>query len=690
MRKNSIEQIRNIALVGQAGCGKTSLLEAILHRANRSYEKGSIESGTTLSDYTDDERDCMHSLYTAFASIDSSGTKMNFIDTPGHPDFVAQALMSMSSAETVALVISADGHIDSYSRSIMEQAKVLQRCRMIIVNRIDHDGADCKRIMQEIRAAFGKECLPVNLPANRGTAVQDVFFHPDGESDLGTIADAHRAIYEQVIEVDESLTEEYLEHGESIDRDRLHDAFERALREDHVIPICFTSARCTHDKDSDIGISELLDFCTRLLPSPLEGNCHNFTKNGELLCVSPDRSLHTIAHVFMVRNDPYLGNLSFCRIHQGVINQTSQLFLGTYESGESKKPVRIGHIQVPHGKETREIEEAGPGDIVVLYRIPEVHRDAVLHSHHEEDNIHFVSLKYPTPIYGRAIGVRNSKDEHKFVENLHKIIDDDPTLRLERDPVTQETILYGLGEQHLRNTLERLVTRGELDLEIHPPRISYRETITASAQGHCRHKKQTGGAGQFAEVYLRIEPLPRGSGYVFDDEVVGGVIPRQFIPAVEKGVRAAMEQGTLAGYPVQDVRVVVYDGKDHPVDSKEIAFHAAGKKAFQDAYEKAHPKLLEPVMKVLIEGPSSYLGEIAGHLTQHRGRIIDTTIGATGNCLTQAAVPLTALQNYQSELKGLTGGEATYRMEFSHYDFVPEALSRGIAEGAKERIASFA
>ena len=319
-------------------------------------------------------------------------------------------------------------------------------------------------------------------------------------------------------------------------------------------------------------------------------------------------------------------------------------------------------------------------------RANEIHRGAVLHSHHEEDHITFEELTPPYALVGRAVTVSRKTDEQKFGETISRFVEEDSSLRVECDQVTNEVIIYGVGELHLRTVLERLAVRGHLELKISVPRISYRETPRRSAEGHCRHKKQTGGAGQFAEVFLKIEPLQRGAGFEFVDAVVGGVIPYQYIPAVEKGVRNALQEGVIAGYPVEDVRVTVYDGKYHPVDSKEIAFFTAGKKAFVEAFTNALPSLLEPIMLARISTPSEFMGELTGDIVSRRGRIVDTEVTEEGLSVISSEIPLASLQNYQSQLQGLTAGQGTFGMEFLRYDYVPEHLSQEIISETRERI----
>jgi elongation factor G len=453
----------------------------------------------------------------------------------------------------------------------------------------------------------------------------------------------------------------YLEQGEELSPEQLHDPFEQALREGHLVPVCFASA------ETGAGVPELLEVFERLLPNPTEGNPPHFLKGSDELAqrvtVVPDPQRHVIAHVFKVCIDPYVGKLGYLRVHQGTLRPGSQLFVGN-----ARKPFKLAHMFKLMGKETTEIPEAIPGDICAISKVDELHLDAVLHDSHEEDEYHLEAVKFPPPMLGIAIEPERRGDEQRLADALHKLTAEDPCVRLEHHPATNETVLYGMGEFHLRVLLERMSERYGVRIKTHPPSIPYRETITRPAEGHCRHKKQTGGAGQFGEVFLRIEALERGSGFQFVDEVVGGAIPGQFIPAVEKGIRQVLSEGALAGFPMQDIRVVVHDGKHHPVDSKEVAFVSAGRKAFLDAVQKANPIVLEPVVRLEITAPSTSVGDITGDLATKRARINGNTTLPGGYTTVTALVPLAEISDYQMRLKALTGGEGAYLMELSHYD----------------------
>ncbi len=666
--------IRNIALVGQAGGGKTLLLDALLVQAGVIRAKGSLARGTTVSDFDPQERRLQHSLDSAICSFEVGETHLNLIDTPGYPDFLGRTLSVLEAVESVAVVLSAAGGIDSLTQRLMDFARERGLCRLVIVNKIDAKDANPGRLLEQLRGAFGSECLPLNLPAEGGRSVSDCFFQPNGlPADFSSVEAAHTRIVDQVVEVDEDLMALYLEQGEVISPEQLHDPFEKALREGHLIPVCFTSA------ETGAGIPGLLEVLVRLAPSPAEGNPPPFLKGPlddlQRVAVTSDPSRHVVAHVFKVAIDPYVGKLGVFRVHQGTIRAGSQLFVG-----DARKPLKVAHLYALKGKESVEVPQAIPGDICALSRIDELHLDAVLHDSHEEDQYHLKSVRFPPPMLGVAIEPERRGDEQRLADALHKLLAEDPCVRIESHAALSETVLYGMGELHLRVLLERMTERYGVRVKTHPPSIPYRETIARPAEGHCRHKKQTGGAGQFGEVFLRVEALERGSGFEFVDDVVGGAIPGQYIPAVEKGVRQVLTEGAVAGFPIEDVRVTVYDGKHHPVDSKEVAFVAAGRKAFIDALQKASPIVLEPIVRVEISAPADAIGDITGDLATKRARISGNDSLGIEVARVMALVPLAELTDYQSRLKSLTGGEGAYTMDFSHYEPVTARRQQELAE----------
>ncbi len=659
----SVAAIRTLALVGAAASGKTTLAETLLHHAGAIGTPGSLERGSMVSDFDPLERRMQHSLNSALMHLDHQGTRIHFIDTPGAPDFVGQSLPALEAVETAAVVINAATGIEPMTVRMMEYASQRRLDRMLIVNKIDAQGVDLPALLAQIQETFGRECLPLNLPAEGGTRVVDCFFNREGQTDFGAVEDAHRALVEQVVEVDGDFVERYLNDGD-VDASELHAPLEQALREGHLIPVCFVSSR------TGAGLAQLLDVIVKLLPHPGEGNPPAFLKGegdaAQPLQAQPDPSLHVLAHVFKVTVDPYVGKMGIFRVHQGTLTRDSLLYIG-----DGRKPFKVNHLFMLQGKEHVEVNKALPGDLCAVAKVDDLHFDAVLHDAAEDDHIHLQPLDFPVPVHGLAIEPKRHGDEQRLWEILTKLLDEDPCLKVEHVPTTNETIVYGLGELHLRVLLERLREVYKFEVQTRPPRIAYRETVTAAAEGHHRHKKQTGGAGQFGEVMLRVEPLPRGAGFEFVDQVKGGAIPGQFIPAVEKGVREVLASGAIAGYPVVDVRVVVLDGKSHSVDSKEIAFVTAGRKAFMAAIREARPIVLEPIVNVEILAPDSAMGDITGDLSSRRGQVSGTQNGAVGTMLVRGQVPLSELSNYQSRLNAMTSGQGRYTLALSHYDPVP-------------------
>jgi elongation factor G len=672
---NSIERIRTLALVGQSGSGKTSLAEALLAKAGAIPAGGSVERGTTACDYTPLEKQLQHSLKLAVASFETQDTRIHLLDTPGYPDFLGHALPALAAVETAGIVINAQNGIEMMTGRFMQWAARRGLDRLVIVNRIDADNVDLEALLERIQQTFGKECLPLNLPAGGRSKVSDCFFAPSGEADFSSVEEAHRRLVDQVVEVDEKLMETYLEKGE-VTPEELHGPLERALREGHLIPVVFTSAK------TGAGIGELIDVIARLLPNPSEGNPPVYIKTmgdkTEELRAEPDTKKHALAHVFKIEIDPYIGRVAVFRVHQGRLTSGGQLFIG-----EGRKPIKPGHLYMLRGKTQTEVSEALPGDICAIAKIDDIQFDHVLHDSAEDAHVHARPLELPTSVFGLAVQPKKRGDEQKVSDVLHKISAEDPCFRIEHNSQANETVMRGLGEMHLKAVLEKMLSQYKLELDTKPPSIPFRETIAVRAEGHSRHKKQTGGAGQFGEVFLKVEPLPRGTGFEFVDSVKGGSIPNQFIPAVEKGVRGVLETGYIAGYPLQDVRVIVYDGKSHPVDSKEVAFVSAGRKAFLDALGKARPIVLEPIVNVEIIAPEAKMGDVAGELSGHRGQIKGSDSPRPGTVQITAQAPLSELEHFPARLKSLTAGHGTYSMEFSHYEAAPPQLQQKLAAAHK-------
>ncbi len=673
MSNDSTENLRTLALVGHGSCGKTSLIEAMLYRSGMIPELGSVERGNTMCDNDALEKEVGHSIRLAVAHVDTAmadltPVRIHILDTPGYPDYLGQDLSALDAVKSVCAVIDPTRGPELLTRRMMEAAKERGLCRMIVINKFDLPDADLEKCLEELRETWGPGVLPINLPTRNRTHVIDCFDREDGDSDIMTVEDVHRAFIERVVEEDDEMLERYLEEGH-VDPRLLHPLVTKALREGHVIPVCFTSAK------NLIGIRDFMKVIIRHLPHPGEANEALFQKkDGSPFRTYPDKNLPVIAQVFKIVNDPFIGKIGVFRVHQGTIRRDSVLYVD-----DSKKPIKATRPLILQGKNTQETDLLSPGDIGALAKIDELQYGSVIHGDPMDGGVRMRPINFPRPMYGLAIRPARRGDESRMNEVLAKMQSEDPTMSVEHDPVLNETVIRGLTDMHVRSILNRMRANFKLEVETAAPSIPYRETISAPAEGHARHKKQTGGAGQFGEVYLRVEPLERGKGFEFVDQVKGGVIPYNLIPAVEKGVREVLATGFVAGYPIEDVRVTVYDGKSHPVDSKEVAFVAAGRKAFLDALAKAAPQVLEPIVSVEVTAPEAYMGDIAGDLASRRGQVTNTEALPGGDIEVTALVPLAELENYATRLHALTQGTGAWSMELSSYQPVPAARQAELA-----------
>ena len=677
MSQNASAKIRTVALVGHGAAGKTTLAESLLAATGAISGRGSVEKGNTVCDFDPVEKDFGHSLQSAVCSVDWAGTHIHIVDTPGYPDFAGQAIGALAAVDTALVVINAQTGIELSTERMFNLAGQRGLCRMIVINRIDADNVDLPGLVADIRERFGKQCLLLDLPVHHGAEVVELLGHDDGESDFASVAAAHRDLIDQIIEEDDSLMARYLEDGADPSPDELHAPFEKALRAGHLVPILFTSAR------TGAGIPQLLDALAKLAPNPAEGNPPPFYRGeaGEepqAFEAQPDDAMHVLAHVFKVVVDPFIGKMGIFRVHQGTVRRDTQLFVGS-----AKRAFKVAHLYKLQGKDYVEVPSLVPGDIGAVAKVEEIEFDSVLHDSHDEDHIHLKPLEFPEPMQGLAVETRRKGYEQRLFEILHKLELEDPCFKVERHPTTNETVIRGLGEMHLRAKMVRMQQQFKLELDTSTPQIAYRETITAHAEGHCRHKKQSGGAGQFGEVMLRVEPLARGAGFEFVDVVKGGVIPGVFMASVEKGVRQALADGVVAGFPLQDLRVTVYDGKTHAVDGKDIAFVTAGRKATIDAVLKANPMVLEPLVNIEVLAPEAAIGDLTGDLASKRGHVTGTQPRNDGNVAISGLIPLAELGEYQGRLKSLTGGKGSYSITFSHYAQVPAQTQAQLAGNFK-------
>ncbi|MBS0001842.1 MAG: elongation factor G [Thioalkalivibrio sp.] len=679
MTPTAVQDIRNVALLGHAGSGKTTLLEALLAAAGEIKNPGQVERGDTLSDQDPLEKSTGHSLNTTLAHMEWAGHWINLLDTPGLPDLLGRSLLALPAVETAGVVVNASAGIEAATRKAMQASA--DKCRMVIVNQIDGIGLDLAGLMQSLTDTFGAECLPINLPTPEGKGVVDCFFRPDegAATAFSSVADAHEGIVDQVVELDEALMNRYLEQGQSLDPEQLHDPFEKALREGHLIPVCFVSAK------TGAGVPELLDILGRLMPDPTEGNPPHFVKgegpSASPVKVAPDPNRHVIAHVFQVQNDPFRGHLALFRVHQGTMTPNTQLFIG-----DARKPFKPAHLFRLQGRDQVETPRAVPGDICAVARIDDIHRDAVLHDSHDEDYFHLIPPPYPKPVFGLALLPRKHGDEQRLSEALPRMLDEDPCLEVGFEAQTRQTVVRGLGALHLKLLLDQLAERWNLQLETATPLIPYRETVTANAEARYRHKKQSGGSGQFGEVALRIEPLPRGSGFEFHDEVKGGTIPGNFMGAVEKGVQQALEEGAVAGYPLRDVSVTVFDGKHHAVDSNEISFSLAARNATLEAARGASPVVLEPLVNVSVKAADVHFGEISSEFSGRRGRVTGTDSPAPGWIMIQALVPMAEMEGFEARLKSICAGDSEFVLSGGEYEPAPRDVQSELAQAYDGRV----
>lgn len=672
MSKYTTEAIRSVALVGHGAAGKTTLLEALLHSTGALVSRGSVEKGNTVSDFDPQEKAVGHSLNSAVVNLLHEDAHLHLIDTPGYPDFAGQAIAALAGVDTALLVINAQSGVELMTERMMRYAAERKLCRMIVINKIDADNLDLPALVADIRERFGKQCMLLDLPAHGAADVVEVLEHEAGDADFASVAAAHRALLDQIVEEDEDLLASYLDGNDPALAD-LHAPFEKAMREGHLIPILFVSAK------TGAGIRELLHVLASLAPSPREGNPPPFYKGEagdvtEPFQAQPDPEKHVLAHVFKVVADPYMGKIGIFRVHQGSLRKDMQLFVGS-----GKRPFKVAHLYQLQGKDSIEVDELQPGDIGAIAKVDEMEFDCVLHDSHDEDHIHLVPLEFPKPMAGLAVETKKKGDEQRLFDVLGKLAMEDPTFVVERHPGTNETVIRGLGEIHLKAKLEKMAGQYKLEVDTKPPRIPYRETITGPAEGMHRHKKQSGGAGQFGEVHLRIEPKERGEGFEFVDAVKGGAIPGVFMAAVEKGIRQGLEGGVVAGYPVDDLKVTVFDGKTHAVDGKEVAFVVAGRKAVIEAIRAARPIVLEPIVTIEIVLPEAAIGDLSGDLASRRGHITGTDGRGHGMAAIAGEVPLAELNDYQSRLKSLTGGRGSYSIEFARYSAVPPNIQQQLA-----------
>ena len=666
--------IRNIVLLGHGGSGKTSLAEAILHKTGATSRLGSVDDKTSICDYYDEEKQHQHSIQSAVVHAEHKGKLLNIIDTPGYPDFVGPAIKAIPAAETAVIVISAAAGIETNTRKMFELATAADMPRLLVVNKIDAENIHLPGLIKSIQESFGPQCRCANLPAADSASVIDCIENETGDSPLADVGSAHTELIESVIEADDQLMESYL-GGEQIGAEKIASVFVKALKTGTLIPIVFTNAR------KEIGIEQLVDIIVKYTPSPAQRGPVELKDGDQTTQLGAEADGPLAGLVFRVGFDPRSNmKYSAIRIFSGTIKSDTNLL-----RADVRKGIRPGHILRAQGSETEEIDAGTAGDIITLAKVDELKIGDLVHDGKVSGKFSIPAV--PEPMFSLALEPATRGDEQKIGTALEKLGEEDPCFKARHDTQTKELVISGLGDLHLRIMLEKMEKRFKLLVNTKEPKIPYRETITAKAEGHYRHKKQTGGAGQFGEVYLRVEPAERNSDppLQFSWDIFGASIPGQYEPAVLKGINDVMQNGVVAGFTIQDISVSVYDGKHHPVDSKEVAFRAAGKGAFIDAVEKAKPALLEPIVNIEITIPAENMGDIAGDLASKRGRVQGQDMLA-GNMITiKAQVPLAEVTQYNSQLKSVTSGRGSYSMTLSHYEPVPPNVQQQVVAQYKKK-----
>jgi elongation factor G len=665
--------IRNVVLLGHGGSGKTSLAEAILHETGAASRLGSVDDKTSICDYYEEEKEHQHSILSAVVHVEHAGKLINLLDTPGYPDFTGPAITSIPAAETAILVIGAAAGIETNTRKMFQLARDAGKPVVIVINKMAAENVDMGELVKTVQDTFGSQCRCANLPGADKNSVVDCIANDSGDSPLMDVGQAHTDLIESAIEADDDLMERYL-GGEEISVDQVAGVFVEALKSGTLMPIVFTEAR------QEVGVTELLDLIAKYTPSPAEADPTCLTDGETITALKADSSGPLAGLVFRVGFDPKSNmKYSTIRVFSGTLKSDTNLM-----HNDERKGLRPGHILKAQGGEHAEVDAGVAGDLVTLAKVDELKVGDLVHDGKVAGK--FTMPPVPSPMFSLALEPASRGDEQKIGGALEKLCEEDLCFRISRDAQTKELVANGLGELHLRVVLEKMEKRFKLSVNTKEPKIPYRETITGKSEGHYRHKKQTGGAGQFGEVYLRVEPAERNSDppMQFSWDIFGGSIPGQFEPAIVKGINDVMQSGVVAGYPLQDVKVSVYDGKHHPVDSKEVAFRAAGKGAFIDAVQKAKPALLEPIVDMEVTIPADNVGDITGDLSSKRGRVIGQEMLPGNFIVIKAQVPLAEVTQYTGQLKSVTGGRGSYSMALSHYEPVPPNVQQQIVAAHKK------
>jgi elongation factor G len=683
MKVYDAQSLRNVALVGHSGAGKTQLLSALLFDAGAINRFGRVDDGTTVTDYDDEEIARKHTLSASLAYAEWNKTKINFIDTPGMANFLSDARAALRVADAALVVVDAVAGVEVSTEKVWAAAEELEVPRLVVLNRIDRERASMERSLESLRSVFGRTVVPIQLPIGEEKSFRGVVdlvamkawtYAADGSgkptegaipADLADAANtAREALIEMVAEADDSLMEKFFDAG-TLTQEELVGGLKRGVAAGRIFPALCTSATV------NIGLQPLLDAVLNYVPSPAERP----VKAGEDKTVAAADSGPVSAFVWKTVADPFAGRITMFRVISGTLKSDSTVHNSTKDTSE-----RLGHLVLLQGKAQTNVPEIKAGDLGAVAKLKETQTSDLLADKAVAYRIG--PIKFPDPVLSYAIEPKSRADEEKISTSLHRLQEEDPSISYNRDAQTKELLLAGQGQSHIEVTVAKLKRRFGVEVLLKLPRIPYRETITVATEAHGRHKKQTGGHGQFGDCKVKFEPLPRGSEFEFVDDIFGGSIPRQYIPAVEKGLQDARMRGFLAGYPMVDFRATVFDGSYHQVDSNELSFKMAASLAFKDGMSRARPTLLEPVMDVEVRAPSDYAGDLMGDLNGRRGRIggMDTRGAAT---IIRAKVPMSEMLTYEQHLTSATGGRGSYHMEFSHYEEVPTHLHGKIIAAAK-------
>ena len=679
--------IRNVAVVGHGGSGKTQLVAAMLFAAGAVNRLGKVDDGSTVTDFDEEEIARKHTLASSLAHAEWQKTKINIIDTPGFANFLTDARSALRVVEGAVVVVDAVAGVEVQTEKLWSEAASLNVPRIVVVNRLERDRASLDRTLESLHRDCAREIIPIQLPLGeeRGfTGVVDLVrmkaltFATDGtgkmtEADVpAALADraakAREQLIEMVAEADEQLMETFFAEG-TLTQEQLLSGLRTATVAGKLFPLVCTSGLHV------IGIQPLLDTIINYVPAPAERDFPAVGADGTESTVKAADTAPYSAFVWKTVADPFAGRITMLRVVSGSLRSDSTVANATQDA-----PERLGHLLVLQGKTQTQISELKAGDLGAVAKLKETRTNDVIAD--KAAKARFAPIKFPDPVLAYAIEPKSRGDEDKISTSMQRLREEDPSIGYSRDPQTHELLLAGQGQLHIEVTVAKLKRRFGVEVNLKPPRIPYRETITAATEAHGRHKKQTGGHGQFGDCKIKVEPLPRGSDFQFEDDIFGGSIPRQFVPAVEKGIQDARMRGYLAGYPMVDFKATVFDGSYHAVDSNELSFKLAGSLAFKDAMSRARPTILEPIMQVEVYTPSDFAGDLMGDLNGRRGRIagMDTRGAMT---VIRAQVPMAEMLTYEQHLTSATGGRGSYHMEYSHYEEVPQHLQGKIITAAK-------